>query len=114
MEHGFSAAMRECIDNCLACYAICMETNVHCIRLGGRHVEAAHLAALADCIRLCNVSASFMLSQSALHGKVCGVCAEACARCAKSCEEVDRNDALMQRCAAQCRKCAESCRKMAA
>lgn len=113
-EHAISTEMRECIDNCLSCYSICEETKAHCIKLGGRHVEPEHLATLADCARLCEISANFMLRQSELYGEICRICADACDRCAKSCEQVDRNDELMQRCADECRKCAESCRQMAA
>jgi hypothetical protein len=112
--HTIDASMRECIDNCLSCYAICEETKAHCIRTGGRHVEAEHLGTLADCIRLCEMSANFMLRTSELHGEVCRVCAEACERCARSCEQVDKNDEVMRRCAEECRRCAASCRQMAA
>ena len=113
--HTIGAEMRTAIDNCLSCYAICEETKVHCLHMGGRHADPEHLATLADCARLCETSANFMLRSSELHHEVCRVCAEACERCASSCEQVGGGkDDLLRRCAEECRRCAESCRQMAA
>lgn len=112
--HGLNQEMRTCIDECLRCYAACEETKSHCVMMGGKHVEAQHLNALADCAKACETSANFMLRMSDLHPQVCGICADACDRCARSCEEVDRTDETMQRCIEACRRCAESCRRMAA
>src|SRR5437867_3964677 len=109
-----SQELRACIDDCLACYSICEETKAHCITIGGQHAEPQHLNTLADCIKLCEVSANSMLRTSEFHGQICRLCAEACERCARSCEQVDRNDDTMRQCVQQCRKCAESCRRMAA
>ena len=113
-EHAISHEMRTCIENCLDCYAICIETKAYCTSLGGKHVEAHHLQTLADCAHLCETSANFMLRGSELHKDVCRICADACDRCADSCEQVDRNDDVMRKCVDECRKCAESCREMAA
>lgn len=113
-ELTLSAHMRAAVDICLHCYAICEETKAYCIKMGGRHVEAEHLATLADCARMCETSANFMVRNSDFHGEVCRLCAEVCERCARSCEQVDRDDEVMRRCAAECRRCAESCRQMAA
>ena len=111
---GLTQEMRACIDECIACYAICVETQAHCIGMGGRHAEAQHLNTLADCAKLCEVSANAMLRMSDFHAQICRVCAEACDRCARSCEQVDRNDETMRQCAERCRSCADSCRLMAA
>ena len=113
-EHELSQAMRSCIDECLGCYAVCEETQSHCIMMGGRHADPQHLKALADCAKACETSANFMLRMSDLHPQVCRVCAEACDRCTRPCEEVDRNDETMRRCVEACRRCGESCRRMAA
>lgn len=113
-EFMLSREMRQCIDECLRCYAVCVETKAHCISMGGKHAEASHIGALADCAKLCETSANLMLHNSELHGRVCGICADACERCAESCEQVDRNDEVMRRCVEECRRCAESCRRMAA
>ena len=113
-ELTLSPRMRTASDICLHCYATCEETKAYCIKMGGRHAEPEHLMTLADCARLCETSANFMVRGSDLHREVCRLCADACERCARSCEEVDPNDEVMRACAAECRRCAESCRQMAA
>lgn len=115
MPHeSLSPEMRQCIENCLDCHAICLETITHCLRMGGKHAEASHIRLMMDCVQICQTSADFMLRGSDLHGRTCGVCAEVCARCAEDCERLAGDDELMRRCAEMCRRCAESCRKMAA
>jgi hypothetical protein len=107
-----SAEMQECIQNCLDCHAICVETATYCVQMGGKHAEPTHVRLLMDCAQICATSADFMLRQSELHGHACAVCAEVCERCAQSCEEMG-DDAQMRACAEMCRRCAESCRRMA-
>ena len=69
-------------QNCTNCHNICVETIAHCLQMGGKHVEAAHLKSLLDCADTCRISADFMLRGSAIYAQACGLCAEACARCA--------------------------------
>jgi hypothetical protein len=104
--------MQACIQECLDCHRICLETMVHCLEQGGRHAEADHIRLLLDCAEICQTSANFMLRGSDLHPMTCEVCAEVCAECADSCESFD-GDARMQNCAEACRSCAESCQTMA-
>ncbi len=103
--------MKECIDNCLECYRVCVETKKYCLEIGGEHAEPTHLKTLADCAELCRVSAQMMMSGSEMHKEVCGVCAEACRRCKESCEQFD--DEQMKKCAQICGECEVSCREMA-
>ena len=110
MSH-VSAEMRSCINECLTCHAVCLETIQHCLQMGGPHTEPNHIRLMQDCVEICQTSANFMLRGSHLHSRTCGVCAEVCARCAEDCERLD--GAEMKRCADACRSCAESCRKMA-
>jgi hypothetical protein len=112
MEHEMSAVMQQCIQNCTNCHNVCVETIDHCLQMGGKHVEGAHLKSLLDCADTCRTSADFMLRASALYTQTCGLCAEACARCAQSCAQFG-DDAKMKACAEECRRCAESCRQMA-
>lgn len=114
MAHQLSSEMRQCIEHCMACHAICIETANHCLEMGGKHAEASHIRTLLDCAQICATSADFMLRSSDLHGRTCGVCAEACERCAEHCERMADGDELMLRCAEMCRACAASCRQMAA
>jgi hypothetical protein len=107
--------MQQCIDECTGCHQVCLRTIQHCLGMGGKHAEQAHVRVMADCAQICAVSADFMLRMSDLHGRTCGVCAEACQRCADDCDRVGGGqDPQMKQCADACRRCAESCRKMAA
>ena len=107
-----SSHMQRCIDDCLDCHSVCLETVNHCLQMGGKHADPRHIGLLLDCAEICQTSANFMLRDSALHGRTCGVCAEVCMRCAESCEQF-RDDQQMMACAEVCRRCAESCREMA-
>jgi hypothetical protein len=113
MPHEISAAMQSCIEECLECHRICVETAAHCLKMGGKHASPEHIGALLDCAQICQTSADFMLRGSSDHGETCDVCATVCARCADSCETLGKDDDLMRRCAQACRRCAESCRDMA-
>jgi hypothetical protein len=107
-----SREMRECIQNCQGCHAICMETMMHCLQMGGQHADPDHIGLMADCAEICQTSANFMLRGSEMHHRTCGVCADVCRRCADDCERIDPGDEMMQRCAEMCRRCAESCTRM--
>ena len=103
--------MQACIDACSHCHQTCLHTAmIHCLVIGGKHVEANHFRLMINCAEICQASANFMLSGSDFHKKVCALCAEICEACAKSCEEIGG----MEDCVKVCRECAESCRKMAA
>jgi len=109
--HALSQDMQACIQECLNCYQVCLrEAMNHCLEMGGQHTEPTHFRLMINCADICLTSANFMLSNSELHQKTCGVCAEVCEACAASCEQVGD----MQECVDACRRCAESCRRMAA
>lgn len=100
----------ECIDNCSNCHKTCLQTAMmHCLNMGGKHVEATHFRLMLDCAKICETSACFQLSGSTYSADICKVCADICTACADSCEEVGD----MDECVAACRKCAESCTAMA-
>ena len=105
-------AMQDCITECLSCHSVCLQTVAHCLQMGGRHAEAAHIGLLLDCAEICQTSANFMLRGSPLHARTCAVCAEVCERCAEDCDRFG-DDARMKACAESCRRCAASCRQMA-
>jgi hypothetical protein len=108
-----SREMQQCIDECLGCHSICLQTVQHCLDLGGRHAEREHITLLLDCAEICETSANYMLRGSRLHGRTCAVCAEVCRACEDDCLRVGGNDEMMQQCAEACRRCAESCERMA-
>ena len=112
MAHQIAPELQECIDRCQSCQEACLETITHCLRQGGKHAEAEHIAMLMACAEICDTAARFMLLGSQHHARVCEVCAEICTACARDCERFGDDD-TMQRCAEACRRCAESCRQMA-
>ncbi len=103
--------IQQCIQNCLDCHSICLNTVTYCLQKGSRHAEPTHIRLMLDCAEICNTSANFMLRASDLHARTCGVCAEICQRCADNCDRMG-DDAQMKACAEMCRRCAESCRQM--
>jgi hypothetical protein len=109
-----ASEMQQCIDECTDCHAICLQTLSHCLELGGKHADPAHIRLLLDCAEMCQTSTNFMLRGSDLHQRTCGVCAEVCRACAEDCERMAGDDQMMKDCAEQCRRCAESCERMAA
>jgi hypothetical protein len=101
---------KQCIADCQACSGECLETAMHiCLETGGRHTEPTHFRLMINCAEICRTAAEFMLSRSAFHERLCGLCADVCTACARSCEEIGG----MAHCAELCRRCAESCRSMA-
>lgn len=117
MEHTgttqmMSAHMQQCVDDCLECHSVCLETVNHCLEMGGKHAEPGHIRLMLDCAEICQTSANFMLRQSPMHGRTCGLCAEVCLACAEDCERFP-DDPQMMACADACRQCALSCQEMA-
>jgi hypothetical protein len=110
--HPMSEALSQCIEACEHCHGVCLETITHCLQMGGKHADPAHIRLLMDCAEICQTSANFMLRTSDLHARTCGVCADICERCAQDCARFTE-DAMMQQCAEACRSCARSCREMA-
>lgn len=58
-EHR-SKAMNECIDNCIQCHSICLETINYCLTKDGEHAAPKHIALLASCADICATSAAAM------------------------------------------------------
>jgi len=59
--------MNQCIQDCIRCHQVCIETINHCLQKGGKHAAAEHIRTLADCAEICQTSANFMLRNSELH-----------------------------------------------
>lgn len=110
MQHH-SPEMQHCIQDCLACHAVCYGMAMtHCLDSGGEHVAPRHFRTMMACAEICATAARFMLMNSPHHSHVCRECAEICRECADDCERLDG----MQACVDACRKCAESCEQMGA
>ena len=59
MAHQIDTRMRECIDECQDCHAVCVETAAHCLTLGGKHASPEHQTLLH---RASNSESSFARS----------------------------------------------------
>ena len=104
-------SIEQCIENCVRCHRLCLETAARHFR-GEAQIEAPHLRLLLDCAEICRTSADFMIRGSDLHGETCGACAAICERCADECDR-HGEDPHMAACAEICRRCSETCREMA-
>lgn len=109
--HQVNPEMQQCIQNCLDCHSICLNTITYCLQQGGHHSAPDHIRLMMDCAESCQTSANFMLRNSPLHAHICRACAEVCQRCAEDCDRMG-DDAQMKACADMCRRCAETCRQM--
>jgi hypothetical protein len=109
-----SAEMQQCIDECTRCHHIRVQMVDHCLELGGKHANPAHIRLLLDCAEMCQTCIDFMLRGSGFQGRTCGLCAELCRACADDCERIADGDQMMLECVDECRRCAESCERMAA
>jgi hypothetical protein len=108
---AISTEMEKCIQECLDCYSQCMNTVMHCLKMGAKHSEPNHIKTLLDCASICRTAADFMLRNSLQHRKICRICAEVCNSCAQSCEQIGGSDQMMK-CAEICKSCQESCEKI--
>ena len=103
-------AMQACIEACSHCHQVCLQTAMnHCLKTGGKHVEAEHFRLMMSCAEIYQTSANFQLSSSHFSHRLCEVCAQVCEACGADCEQIGG----MDECVVACKQCAESCRKMA-
>ncbi len=103
--------MKQCIQNCLDCHSVCLNTLTYCLQQGGMHSELPHIRLMLDCAEICQTSANFMLRGSEMHIRTCAICTEICLKCAEDCDRMSE-DEQMKACAQMCRTCAETCRQM--
>lgn len=106
----FSREVRDCIEQCLRCHAVCLATAMtECLETEGEHVRAQHIRLMLDCVAICQAAADFMSHKSQFHRDLCAICARVCEACADNCEAMHG----MEECMAACRACAAACRAMA-
>ena len=111
--HHKNEDMRQCIQLCQDCHAICIQMIDHCLKLGGRHAAPDHIRLLMDCAQICATNTDFMIRESVFHDRMCGLCSEICQRCAERCERIAGDDQMIKQCVEMCRRCAGSCERMA-
>src|SRR5688500_3106018 len=82
----FSKEMKACIEQCLKCYQVCVETKLHGLTMGGEQAQARQISILEICGDICRTSANAMLLGSDLHRITCKACAEICELTAFECD----------------------------
>lgn len=111
--HHSDDEMKQCIQLCQDCHALCLQTVDHCLKLGGRHAAADHIRLLLDCADMCETTAHYLLRGSSFHERICRLCADVCRQCGENCGQLAGDDELLKRCAELCRRCGGSCERMA-
>src|SRR3546814_4960307 len=71
--------MKQCMDACHECHVMCLTMAMtHCLEMGGKHTEPAHMKLMLDCAQICSVVLEFMARDSDHHKHICRECAEIC------------------------------------
>jgi hypothetical protein len=99
--------IQQCIQDCISCHDVCLQTATACEQSGGEHASPDHINILRDCAELCLVAAHFLQHNSALVGYVCQACAQATTHCGNECDRMGDTD-----CANACRNAAWACEQM--
>src|SRR3546814_11286458 len=69
--------MKQCMDACHECHVMCLTMAMtHCLEMGGKHTEPAHMKLMLDCAQICSVALEFMARDSDHHKHICRECAE--------------------------------------
>ncbi|WP_374029344.1 four-helix bundle copper-binding protein [Bdellovibrio bacteriovorus] len=102
----------KCINSCLSCARICIETLHYCLDQKGTAYSGKLLALLQFCSDACNLSAKLMIAESEFHHQACELSFQLCDTCAVECARYEGDD-VIEMCAEACRDCAEACRGMA-
>jgi hypothetical protein len=99
--------MEQCIQDCLNCQTVCVQTMEKYKQAGNQQDHAAYIRLLEDCAEICLTAAHFMQRNSPLYGYTCEACAQVCTRCAGASEQMGETD-----CANACTICAQSCQQI--
>jgi hypothetical protein len=112
MTLEMTAQTARCIELCVRCHRVCLETMTYCLEQGGHHADPSHIGLLMDGAEICQGSPDLMIRGSEFRERACAACTAVCERCAEDCERFG-DDERMRACAQVCRQCADSCREMA-
>jgi len=109
VDFRIDEAIERCIQACLDCHHVCLETVRYCLLLEGRRAAGStHVRTLLDGAELCQTTADFILSGSEFFERLCAICTDVLERCAEICDEFGE-DGQLKACADACRRCAASC-----
>ncbi len=68
--------MQQCIDDCMSCYDVCLQTAKNCQQAGGQHAAQNHIWMLLDCADVCQTTAHLMQHNNPLYGYITSAAAQ--------------------------------------
>ncbi|WP_353933225.1 four-helix bundle copper-binding protein [Okeanomitos corallinicola TIOX110] len=107
ITESMTTEMQTCMNACMECHKICLETMTYCMSKGGKHVNMGIIGILHDCSEMCMMCMNMIMGGSEFTLRTCMLCEQMCNRCAVACEAIS-DDRKMTKCAAACRRCAET------
>lgn len=107
-----SAQVDDCLEACLECHRICLETVSH-LSTGDDQVAAEDIRLLFNTADVCRTNASLLRGGADRHRGASVACAELCEQSARYCDGRG-DDPRLRACAVACRRCAAACRGLAA
>ncbi len=84
--------MQQCIEDCMSCYNVCIQTARACQQAGGEHAEQGHIWMLLDCAEICQTVAHFMEHDNPLYGYVTSAAAQITNHCSERCAQMGDDD----------------------
>jgi hypothetical protein len=111
-EQKRSREAEECIQKCLDCQRICLQSSDYRWRWDGGRGPERDATPLLNCAEICRTAALLLLRGSEFSPRVCALCAEVCEGWVRDCELTSGAENLKS-CIQASRECAESCRRIA-
>lgn len=101
-----AAECQSCLDACLACHALCLDTALHCLQ-SDPAADAGMIRMLLDCAEICRTNAELLRADGdpLEASMVCGMVYEQFAR---ECDGL-AGDPQLRRCAEAMRACVDAC-----
>lgn len=98
----------ECIEKCLDCRRIALQTFGYCVSRGGVYANAALVHLILDCAEAAQLCADWLRRGAALHHQAAALCAQTCQACDERCVGF-HDDEDIGKMARACQACAQSC-----
>lgn len=106
-----SPAALECIEECLNCHGVALQTFNYCVSRGGVYANAQLVYQILDCIEITHLCADWLRRGSILHHHAAALCAQTCDECDNRCAGF-HDDEDIGKCAKACQACAQACRRL--
>ena len=84
--------IQQCIQDCMNCYNVCLQTARACQQAGGEHARQEHIWMLHDCADICQAAAHFLEHSNPLYGYVTSAAAQVTNHCGEQCALMGDDD----------------------